>query len=76
MTLSAPPPTELTYRQYQGWHCCWCSASLMSGGFSAGISRGGVGAHKLDVEVYACQRCTASRRRRQRGAGDRGRRGT
>jgi hypothetical protein len=64
MTLSAPPPpaTDLTLRQYQGWDCCWCGASLLKkGGVSAGISRGSVGAHNLDIEVYACQPCAALR---------------
>ncbi len=75
MKLSVPP-TQLTYRQYQGWDCCWCSASLRNDGVSAGVSRGAVGAHKLDVEVYACQPCTASRSPLQGIAGSRGRRGT
>lgn len=64
MTPTPPPATELTYRQYQGWDCCWCGASLSAGGVSAGISRGTVGAHKLDVEVYACGRRCPKRPRR------------
>lgn len=59
--LTPPPPTALTHGQYQGWNCCWCRASLKNGGVSAGISRGSIGAHALDIEVYACQPCHTSR---------------
>ncbi|OUC95100.1 hypothetical protein CA983_33995 [Streptomyces swartbergensis] len=49
-----PPVTELTYGQYQGWHCCWCSASLRGGGVPAGIAPGQAGAYDLSINVYAC----------------------
>jgi hypothetical protein len=52
-----PPATELTRAQYSGWACCWCGTSLKHGGVSAGRSRGRLGAHVLDVEVYACRWC-------------------
>lgn len=55
-------PTSLGRGQYAGWNCVWCNASLRDGGISVGVSRGGVGAYDLDVEVYACQPCTALRR--------------
>jgi hypothetical protein len=56
-----PPPTELTYGQYQGWNCCWCGTSLKDGGVEAGVSRGEAGTYVLDIEVYACEPCAASR---------------
>ena len=40
MKPAPPPTTELTYAQYSGWACCWCSTRLWSGAVSAGISRG------------------------------------
>ena len=58
MTLPAPPPViGLTYAQCAGWACCFCGAALTSGAVSAGISRGRLGAHTLDTEVYACPEC-------------------
>ncbi|MGD1220018.1 hypothetical protein AB9Q10_16495 [Streptomyces krungchingensis] len=54
----SPPPVErLTYAQYSGWACCWCTKKLWHGAVSAGISRGSSGAHVLDIEVYAHPEC-------------------
>ncbi|MGW3724132.1 hypothetical protein [Streptomyces sp. NPDC000851] len=44
----------MTQAQYSGWACCWCGRSLREGGVSAGIARGRIAAHVLDIEVYAC----------------------
>ncbi|MFF3873258.1 hypothetical protein [Streptomyces sp. NPDC001978] len=53
-----PPPTsDLSYEQYAGRACCWCGKQLQHGAVSAGIARGRMGAHVLDVEVYACPDC-------------------
>ncbi|PNG21406.1 hypothetical protein [Streptomyces cahuitamycinicus] len=60
MKPQPPAATELTRAQHDGWACCWCGKSLMSGGVSAGISRGRMGAHALDIEVYACRACTST----------------
>lgn len=52
-----PPADELTYRQHQGWACCWCGASLWTptGGVSVGRARSTAG---WSIEVYACsQQC-------------------
>ncbi|MFI9154471.1 hypothetical protein [Streptomyces sp. NPDC053367] len=55
MSSPLPPATSLTGPQYNGWACVWCGTSLArTGGVSAGIARGQIGAHVLDVEVYAC----------------------
>lgn len=60
MTRNQPPPTsELTYEQYSGRACCWCGKPLMYGAVSAGISRGQVGAHVQDIEVYRHPRCSS-----------------
>lgn len=63
MSPRIPPATELTYRQYQGWACVLCGASLAGGGRSVGRARGDLGGvHRLDVEVYACSpRCPRKR---------------
>jgi hypothetical protein len=58
VTRTQPPPTsELTYEQYSGRACCWCAKKLSRGAVSAGISKGSVGAHRQDIEVYACPDC-------------------
>ncbi|MFJ9754986.1 hypothetical protein [Streptomyces sp. NPDC101149] len=58
MTWPTPPPTsELTAEQYAGRACCWCGIPLWRGAVSAGTSQGRMGAHVLDVEVYACPGC-------------------
>jgi hypothetical protein len=56
-----PPAFELTAEQYAGRSCCWCARVLTHGAVSAGIARGRLGAHVLDVEVYACPGCAADR---------------
>ncbi|MFE2040875.1 hypothetical protein ACFXAZ_08055 [Streptomyces sp. NPDC059477] len=48
------PAAALTRAQYSGWDCCWCGKPLKEGGVSVGIARGRLGAHVLDIEVYAC----------------------
>ncbi|MFS8200464.1 hypothetical protein ACLVWQ_17480 (plasmid) [Streptomyces sp. CWNU-52B] len=56
--LPAPPPAaELGGEQYAGRACCYCRTKLTSGAMSAGISRGRLGVHVLDIEVYACPDC-------------------
>ncbi|MFM9652743.1 hypothetical protein [Streptomyces galilaeus] len=54
MKRELPDATELPRRRYSGWACVWCGASLREGGRSAGVARGHMGAHRLDVEVYEC----------------------
>lgn len=57
-TRTLPPVRALTRAQHDGWACCWCGRSLFRcGGISAGIARGHMGAHVLDIEVYACHEC-------------------
>ena len=63
MTRQPPPVSDLSYAQYSGWACCWCSARLWHGAVSAGIARGRSGAHVLDIEVYACPDCADARPR-------------
>ena len=66
-TPKPPPATDLTRAQYDGWACCWCGGSLWEGARSAGVARGSVGAHVLDIEVYECgPRCRARPKRPQR----------
>lgn len=67
-----PPPAaiELNYEQYSGRACCWCGTRLWRGAVSAGIARGSIGAHVLDIEVYACSpRCPERPRRKTPGPG-------
>lgn len=52
-----PPVTSLTRAQHDGHACVWCRSPLTHGATSAGIARGNLGAHVLDVEVYACPSC-------------------
>ncbi|MEU6279518.1 hypothetical protein [Streptomyces sp. NPDC047028] len=53
-----PSALHLPRAVYSGWACAWCGASLLhTGGTSAGIARGRLGAHVLDTEVYACPAC-------------------
>ncbi|MDQ0992148.1 hypothetical protein [Streptomyces sp. V3I7] len=53
-----PSALDLTRPQHSGWACVWCGKSLLeTGGTSAGIARGSLGAHVLDIEVYACPDC-------------------
>jgi hypothetical protein len=59
-----PPATELTRAQYDGYACCWCGTSLWQGAISVGRARGSIGAHVLDVEVYACSKRCPKRPRR------------
>ena len=54
MTRVLPDAAELPRRRYSGWACVWCGSSLMAGGQSAGVARGQMGAHRLDVEVFEC----------------------
>jgi hypothetical protein len=58
MTRTLPPANALTKAQHDGWACVWCRSPLTLGAKSAGIARGQMGAHVLDVEVYACPDCT------------------
>lgn len=53
MTRELPAAEALTFRQHQGWACCWCGRSLWSapGGVSAGRAQG---ANGFSIEVYAC----------------------
>ena len=53
MTWELPAAELLTFRQHQGWACCWCGRSLWSapGGVSAGRAQG---ANGFSIEVYAC----------------------
>ncbi|WP_413754779.1 hypothetical protein [Streptomyces sp. MMBL 11-3] len=55
--LPPPPADQLRLEAYSGWACCFCGTKLTTGAVSAGISRGSVGAHVLDVEVWACPGC-------------------
>lgn len=58
VTRRNPPPTaDLSYEQHAGRACCWCGKTLSGRAVSAGISRGRIGAHVLDTEVYACPEC-------------------
>lgn len=41
----------------RGWNCVWCGTVLAEGAVSVGISRGRVGVHVLDCEVWACPSC-------------------
>lgn len=52
-----PSALELTRPQFDGWACVWCRTPLGKGAVSAGRATGSVGAHSLDIEVYACPSC-------------------
>lgn len=56
-TRQLPDAGSLTWEQHQGRACVWCKRPLSSGAVSAGIARGRVGAHALDIEVYAGPCC-------------------
>ena len=60
MKPEPPPALELTRAQYSGWACCWCGKELRRGAISAGIARGQLGAHVLDIEVYAHPECVTA----------------
>lgn len=47
-----PDAAELTWAQHQGFACVWCQRRLTTGAVSAGVARGRIGAHVLDIEVY------------------------
>jgi hypothetical protein len=49
-----PPARDLTRAQHDGRACVWCGIPLWKGAKSAGIARGSLGVHVLDVEVFAC----------------------
>lgn len=55
--VELPPVEQLSYGQYNGTACVWCSTKLTTGAVSAGIARGQSGAHILDTEVFACPDC-------------------
>lgn len=58
---SLPSVHGLTKLQHDGWACVWCRKRLGTGAVSAGIARGRLGAHVLDVEVFACPGCADTR---------------
>ena len=49
-----PPAGSLNYEQYAGRACFACGKQLTVGAVSCGRATGRQGAHKLDVEVWAC----------------------
>lgn len=55
-----PSALDLTRPQFDGWACVWCGATLTKGAVSAGRATGQIGAHSLDIEVYACALCADS----------------
>lgn len=55
-----PSALDLNRRQFDGWACVWCDATLTKGAVSAGRATGQLGAHNLDIEVYACALCADS----------------
>lgn len=52
-----PSVLDISFGQSAGWNCIWCEAVLTTGAVSAGRAEGGMGAHDLSVEVYACPSC-------------------
>lgn len=60
MSRRLPDATDLTRAQYSGWACVWCGIKLDKGAVSQGRVTGQAGAHRLDIEVYACPACAIS----------------
>jgi hypothetical protein len=52
-----PTAGDLSWEQYAGRACVWCDQPLTTGARSVGISRGRLGAHVLDIEVFAGACC-------------------
>lgn len=52
-----PAAGDLSWEQYGGRACVWCDQPLTTGARSVGISRGRLGAHVLDIEVFAGACC-------------------
>jgi hypothetical protein len=52
-----PAAGDLSWEQYAGRACVWCDQPLTTGARSVGISRGRLGAHVLDIEVFAGACC-------------------
>ncbi|MEU4498894.1 hypothetical protein AB0F96_37000 [Streptomyces sp. NPDC023998] len=55
--LVLPAAGDLSWEQYSGRACVWCDRPITRGGRSVGIARGRMGAHVLDIEVYAGPCC-------------------
>lgn len=49
-----PPVEDLTWEQSAGRACYACGRPLMHGAISGGWAVGRLGAHALNVEVWAC----------------------
>ncbi|NUK35072.1 hypothetical protein HRW16_09670 [Streptomyces lunaelactis] len=52
-----PATVDLSWEQYAGRACVWCDQPLTTGARSVGTARGRIGAHVLDIEVYAGPCC-------------------
>ncbi len=52
-----PAAAALSWEQYAGRACVWCDQPLTTGAHSVGIARGRIGAHVLDIEVFAGPCC-------------------
>ncbi|AVH61398.1 hypothetical protein C4B68_24305 [Streptomyces dengpaensis] len=49
-----PPAADLSFPQFQGWACVFCSASFMHGRPAQSVGRTRDRNGNPDVEVYAC----------------------
>lgn len=51
-----PSALDLTHAQRSGWACVWCGASLAQApdAVLVGKTRGSLGTHVLDGDVYGC----------------------
>lgn len=55
--LALPSAEDLSWEQYAGRACVWCDKPLTTAARSVGTARGRMGAHVLDIEVYAGPCC-------------------